>query len=91
MIGKTLGHYQITEKLGEGGMGVVYCAHGEHLQRDVAVQVLPSGTFADDAARKRFHKEARFSKLNHLGRMPSSSIRSSCPFAAGEWHSSTRK
>jgi len=58
MIGKTLGYYQITEKLGEGGMGVVCKARDEHLQRDVAVKVLPSGTFADDAARKRFRKEA---------------------------------
>ena len=66
MIGTTLGHNRIIEKLGEGGMGVVYRAHDEHLQRDVAVKVLPPGTFADDAARKRFRKEAlALSKLNH--------------------------
>jgi len=66
MIGKTLGHYQITEKLGEGGMGVVYKARDERLQRDVAVKVLTLGTFVDDAARKRFRKEAlALSKLNH--------------------------
>jgi serine/threonine-protein kinase len=66
MIGTTLGHNRILEKLGEGGMGVVYRAHDEHLQRDVAVKVLPPGTFADDVARKRFRKEAlALSKLNH--------------------------
>jgi serine/threonine-protein kinase len=66
MIGTTLGHSRIVEKLGEGGMGVVFRAHDEHLQRDVAVKVLPPGTFADDAARKRFRKEAlALSKLNH--------------------------
>ena len=65
-IGQSLSHYRIVDKLGEGGMGVVYRAHDEHLQRDVAVKVLPPGTFADDTARKRFRKEAlALSKLNH--------------------------
>src|SRR3989304_2263638 len=66
MIGRTLGHYRIVEKIGKGGMGEVYRARDEHLNRDVAVKVLPPGTLADDAARKRFHKEAlALSKLNH--------------------------
>ncbi len=66
MIGKTLGHYQITGKLGAGGMGEVYRAWDQHLLRDVAVKVLPGGTLADEAARKRFRKEAlALSKLNH--------------------------
>jgi serine/threonine-protein kinase len=66
MIGKTLGHNRIVEKLGEGGMGQVYRAHDEHLDRDVAVKVLPPDTFRDESARKRFRKEAlALSKLNH--------------------------
>ncbi|MFQ5777854.1 MAG: protein kinase, partial [Terriglobia bacterium] len=66
MIGKTLSHYRIVEKIGAGGMGEVYRARDERLERDVAVKVLPTGTLADEAARKRFRKEAlALSKLNH--------------------------
>lgn len=66
MIGQTLGHYRILEQIGAGGMGVVYRAHDERLDRDVALKVLPSGALADEAARKRFRKEAlALSKLNH--------------------------
>jgi serine/threonine protein kinase/Tfp pilus assembly protein PilF len=66
MIGQTLSHYRIVEKIGAGGMGEVYKAHDERLDRDVAVKVLPSGTLADEQARKRFRKEAlALSKLNH--------------------------
>ncbi len=66
MIGRTLGHYRILEKIGAGGMGEVYRAHDERLERDVALKVLPAGTLADEAARKRFRKEAlALSKLNH--------------------------
>jgi len=62
----TLSHYRIVEEIGAGGMGVVYRAHDERLDRDVALKVLPSGALADEAARKRFRKEAlALSKLNH--------------------------
>jgi len=66
MIGRTLSHYRIVEKIGAGGMGEVYRAHDERLERDVALKVLPTGTLADEATRKRFRKEAlALSKLNH--------------------------
>jgi len=66
MISGTLGHYRIVEKLGSGGMGEVYRAYDEHLERDVALKVLPSGTLTDESARKRFRQEAlTLSKLNH--------------------------
>ena len=64
--GQVLGHYRIAQKIGEGGMGEVYRARDEHLGRDVAIKVLPTGTLADPHARKRFRKEAdALSKLNH--------------------------
>lgn len=66
MIGKTLGRYQVFEKLGAGGMGEVYRARDERLERDVALKVISSSTSIDDSTRKRFRKEALLlSKLNH--------------------------
>jgi TolB-like protein/Flp pilus assembly protein TadD len=66
MIGQTLGHYRIVAKMGAGGMGEVYSARDERLERDVALKILPVGTLADEAAQKRFRKEAlALSKLNH--------------------------
>jgi TolB-like protein/tetratricopeptide (TPR) repeat protein/predicted Ser/Thr protein kinase len=66
MLGRTLGHYRIVEKLGAGGMGEVYRAHDERLHRDVALKILLSNKVTDEAARKRFRKEAlALSKLNH--------------------------
>src|SRR5437660_164964 len=66
MIGTTLGHYRLLELIGAGGMGVVYRAHDEQLDRDVALKVLPAGMLADEAARKRFRREAlALAKLNH--------------------------
>lgn len=61
-----LSHYRILKQIGAGGMGVVYRAHDERLDRDVALKVLLSGALADEPARKRFRKEAlAFPKLNH--------------------------
>ena len=66
MIGQTLGHYRVLKEIGAGGMGVVYLAHDERLERDVALKVLPQGTLEDEGARKRFRREAlTLSKLNH--------------------------
>lgn len=66
MIGKVLGHYRIAFKLGEGGMGAVYRARDERLERDLALKVLVPGTMADETARRRFRKEAVvLSQLNH--------------------------
>ena len=66
MLGQTLGHYRLVEKIGAGGMGVVYKARDERLDRDVAVKVLPAGALADEEARSRFRKEAlALSRLNH--------------------------
>jgi tetratricopeptide (TPR) repeat protein len=62
----TLSHYRILEQIGAGGTGVVYRAHDEHLDRDVALKILSPGTVVEAAARKRFHQEAlTLSKLNH--------------------------
>jgi serine/threonine protein kinase/tetratricopeptide (TPR) repeat protein len=59
MIGKTLSHYRIEEKIGEGGMGVVYRAHDLHLTgREVALKVLPPHLLGDQAEIQRFRKGA---------------------------------
>ncbi len=66
LVGQKLGHYLIKEQIGAGGMGVVFLAHDERLERDVALKVLPPETFADESVRKRFRKEAlTLSRLNH--------------------------
>jgi eukaryotic-like serine/threonine-protein kinase len=66
MIGQTISHYRIVEKIGVGGMGEVYRARDEHLARDVAIKVLQPGTLTDESARKHFHREGLIlSQLNH--------------------------
>jgi len=66
MIGTMLGRYRVLEKVGQGGMGVVYRGRDTHLARDVALKVLSEGVLADDEARRRFRNEAlALSRLNH--------------------------
>ena len=64
--GRVLGHYRLIERIGEGGMGVVYRAYDEHLQREIAVKLLPASVVKDESARRRFRKEAlTLARLNH--------------------------
>ena len=61
-----LGRYRLQEKIGEGGMGTVYVAHDDELERQVAVKVLASNLVTDDEVVERFEREARLNaKLDH--------------------------
>lgn len=66
MVGSTISHYRVLEKLGEGGMGVVYKAKDTHLDRLVAIKLLPAERVADPERKRRFIQEAKAaSALNH--------------------------
>jgi serine/threonine protein kinase/tetratricopeptide (TPR) repeat protein len=66
LIGTTLGHYGIVEQIGAGGMGVVYRAHDERLDRDVAIKVLPEEVASDPDRLRLFEREAKaVARLDH--------------------------
>ncbi|MGE5795592.1 MAG: protein kinase domain-containing protein, partial [Ignavibacteria bacterium] len=66
MIGKTISHFKLLEKLGEGGMGIVYLAEDIKLKREVAIKFLPHHISADKEELKRFEIEAQAAaSLNH--------------------------
>src|SRR5580704_5905943 len=66
MVGRTISHFEILEKLGEGGMGVVFCARDLKLERLVALKILPLEQMAVPNRRGRFEREAKAaSALNH--------------------------
>ncbi len=66
MLGKTISHYKVLEKIGQGGMGEVYRATDTKLNRDVALKILPQQFAADAQRMARFQREAEvLASLDH--------------------------
>ncbi len=66
IVGQTLGHYRVVERIGAGGMGEVYRARDAPLSRDVAIKILPPAFSRDEDRLRRFEQEARAAAaLNH--------------------------
>ena len=66
MVGTTVSHYKVIEKIGEGGMGEVYRAQDTNLSREVAIKVLPEQFTQDPQRLARFERESKLlAQLNH--------------------------
>ncbi len=66
MVGTTISHYKVLEKIGQGGMGEVYRAEDTNLSREVAIKVLPEQFTQDPQRLARFEREAKLlASLNH--------------------------
>ena len=86
MIGRTLLHYEILEKLGEGGMGEVWLARDTRLDREVAIKVLSPEVAADPERLERFRREAKaVAALNHPNIVTIHSVEEDETFPSSRW------